>query len=58
MVEQPAFYTVDEVAKLMRVSKSKAYEVIQELNHELKSKGYVTISGRISAAYLKEKIYM
>lgn len=51
-----SFYRCDEVMKILNVKKSKAYEVINELNKELESKGYSTIQGRVSKKYFNERI--
>ena len=40
------FYTAQEVADLIGVSKSQAYIMIQEWNKELASKGFITIAGK------------
>ena len=44
MVQQ-SFMKVEEVAQELGVSKSYAYKIVQQLNKELKEKGYLTISG-------------
>jgi len=41
-----------EVAEILKVSKTTAYQTIARLNEELKKKGCVTIKGRTSTAYL------
>ena len=52
---------VEEVAEELNISKSYAYKIVQKLNEELKSKGFLTISGRVNKivqmlnAELKEK---
>ena len=51
------FYTAQEVADLIGVSKSQAYIMIQEWHKELASKGFITIAGQVSKKYLQEKIY-
>ena len=51
------FYTAQEVADLIGVSKSQDYIMIQEWNKELASKGFITIAGKVSKKYLQEKIY-
>ena len=51
------FYTAQEVADLIGVSKSQAYIMIQEWNKELASKGFITIAEKVSKKYLQEKIY-
>ena len=35
----------------------KAYSLIQELNAELKEKGYLTVTGRVSRKYFEERFY-
>ncbi len=50
------FMKVEEVAKELGVSKSFAYKVMQQLNDELKAKGYLTIAGRVNRAYFLEKL--
>lgn len=48
--------TVDEVAMELGVSKSYAYKVVHELNEDLKSMGYLTISGKVSRKYFIKKV--
>ena len=56
MAEQQSFMRVEEVAKELGVSKSYAYKIVQKLNAELRAKGYLTISGRVSRKYFLEKL--
>lgn len=49
------FMHVDDVAQALGVSKSYAYKIVKKLNDELKRKGYMTISGRVSKKYFMEK---
>ncbi len=51
------FMRVEEVAESMDVSKPYAYQLIRQLNEELKSKGRITIAGRIDRKYFCEKFY-
>lgn len=51
------FMRVEEVAEFLEVSTSFAYKVIRQLNDELKSKGYITIAGRINREYFYERVY-
>lgn len=46
-----------EVAKELGVSKPYAYKLLQQLNSELKEKGYITIAGKVSRQYFIEKVY-
>ena len=47
----------EEVRNLLNISRSAAYKIIRNLNEELEKKGYITIKGRISREYFKEKFY-
>ena len=51
-----SFMRVTDVAAELGVSKSYAYKIVQRLNEELKSMGYLTVSGRISKKYFMEKV--
>lgn len=46
-MEEKTFLTVDEVAEILTVSKSKAYEIVRQLNKELKEKGLITVAARV-----------
>jgi len=48
---------VDEVAKELDVSKPYAYKLIRQLNDELKTKGFITIAGRVNRQYFTERLY-
>ena len=51
------YITVDEVSKALGISRSKAYQIIRNLNKELKDMGYITISGKCPMQYFKQKFY-
>lgn len=48
--------TVQDVMSVLRISQSKAYQIIRKLNKELEKKNYITISGRISRKYFEERL--
>lgn len=50
------FMRAKEVGELLQCSECMAYKIIARLNKELESKGYITISGRISKDYLCERM--
>ena len=52
-----SFYKVNDIKEILGISDSKAYKIIQQLNKELKEKGYITIAGRVPIKYFKEKYY-
>ena len=47
-------YTADDVATMLQVSKSKAYQVIASLNKELKDLGKLTVRGKINKRYFEK----
>ena len=51
------FITAEEVQQVVGVSRSKAYQIVQSLNRELRSKGYITVSGKCPLRYFNEKFY-
>lgn len=48
--------TAEQVATLCKVKVGKAYQIIRELNEELKKDGYITIRGRINKDYLLKRL--
>ena len=46
------FITASEVAEIMGISRSKAYQIVREMNRELKSQGYLTVAVKGPANYL------
>lgn len=51
------YYTAQEVADIIGVSKTKAYGIIRQLNAELKENGYIVVSGKVPMAYFNQKCY-
>lgn len=57
MVSSKVFYTADDVAELLTISRPTAYRIIRRLNDELAKKGFIIISGRVPKKYFDEKFY-
>ena len=51
------FITASEMAEIMGISRSKAYQIVREMNRKLKSQGYLTVAGKCPAQYFKQKFY-
>lgn len=51
------FYTAQEVAEMLGISKSQAYILIKKWNKELEAMGRLTIAGKVYKKYLHEKLY-
>ena len=49
------FITASEVAEIMGISRSKAYQIVREMNRELKAQGYLTVAGKCPAHYSTHK---
>lgn len=56
-MENPVI-TAKEVADILHCSKSKAYGLIKRLNIELQQKGKITLHGKTSRKYFKERLYL
>lgn len=50
------FITAKEVAEVMGVSDSTAYKIIRQLNDQLKAKGYITVTGKVSRKFFEEHV--
>ena len=57
IVQEKMYMDVDDVCAILGVSKAYAYNLMREYNKELKAKGYIVVSGKISTKFLAEKIY-
>ena len=56
--QEDRYIRVAEMQDLLGgVSNVKAYAIIRQLNSELKSKGYITISGKVPVKYFMERLY-
>ena len=51
------FITASEVAEIMGISRSKAYQIVREMNRELKAHGYLTVAGKCPGQYFKQMFY-
>lgn len=50
-------YNAKDLQELLGVSESKAYAYIRQMNAELQEKGFLTVRGKIPAAYVKERFF-
>ena len=48
------FITAEEVQQVLGISRSKAYQIVQALNRELKAAGYITIAGKFPSNTLNK----
>ena len=57
IVENRKMLSAKEVAKVLEISVSYAYKIIDQLNEELKKSGYLTIPGKVDSQYLKKRYF-
>ena len=50
-------YGAKDLQELLGVSESKAYQYIRTMNAELQEKGFLTVRGKVPAAYVKERFF-
>lgn len=50
-------YRVEDIMRILDVSRAKGYQVIKELNAELQRMGYCTVTGRVTKKIFHEKYY-
>ena len=55
--ENKVYITASELAESLGISMGQAYKIIRKLNDELAQKGFLTVSGKCSRAFLSEKWY-
>lgn len=51
------FLSAVDLSKLLGVSRSKAYAMIHDLNVELSNRGFLTVRGKVPAAYIEERFF-
>ncbi len=56
-MKEKMFVKAKEIADDLGVSKPFAYKLVREMNEELRAKGFITISGRVSKQYYEERFY-
>ena len=52
-----ATYDAEELASILGCSKSKSYQFIKQMNDELQKKGFLTLRGKVPAAYVQERFF-
>ena len=50
-------YSAKDLQELLGVSESKAYAYIRQMNAELQEKGFLTVRGKIPAAYVEKRFF-
>ena len=56
-IKQHGFYRVEDVMQILGIGQSKAYQIIRQLNQELKEQGKIVIAGKVSEKYFDERLF-
>lgn len=51
------YFTAQEVAEMLGVSRGQAYKIVKALNAELVKKGYFVTAGKVPKQYFAERYY-
>lgn len=51
------YITANEIMGILGIGRSKAYEVVRQLNEELEKDGYNVIKGKVPVRYFQKKYY-
>ena len=51
-----AYINASQLMEIVPIGRTKAYEIIRDINKELKAKGYITIRGKAPRRYTLEKL--
>ena len=55
--QEKIYFDANDIAQMLGTSQGFAYKLIRSLNKELQDRGFITVSGKVSAKYFKEKYY-
>ena len=55
-MQEKIYMTVQDVADTLGISKSKASEIVRQMNQELQEKGYLTVAGRVNSKYFHKRV--
>lgn len=50
-------YGAKELGEILGVSESKSYQLIRQMNDELKEKGFLVVRGKVPAAYVEQRFF-
>lgn len=51
------YFTAQEVAVMLGVSRGQAYKLVKGMNEELAKQGYIVISGKVPKKYFSDHYY-
>ena len=52
-----SYITANEIMEILGIGRSKAYDIVREMNQELENAGYNVIKGKVPVRYFQKKYY-
>ena len=52
-----SYISANEIMEILGIGRSKAYEVVRQMNEELEAAGYNVIKGKVPVRYFQKKYY-
>ena len=52
-----SYITANDIMTILGVGRSKAYEIVREMNEELEEAGYNIIKGKVPVRYIQKKYF-
>ena len=56
-MNEKLYYNAADIAAMLGISMGKSYKILREMNRDLAGRGFLTIAGKISVEYFREKWY-
>lgn len=50
-----SYITANEIMEILGIGRSKAYDIVREMNQELENAGYNVIKGKVPVRYFQKK---
>lgn len=51
------YLTAAELAEMLGISRGHSYKLIQRMNAELSTKGYIVVAGKVPVKYFEERYF-
>ena len=51
-----SYITANEIMEILGIGRSKAYDIVREMNQELENAGYNVIKGKVPVRYFQKKV--
>ena len=56
-MNEKLYYTAEEIAQMIGVGRTTAYGIVKQMNEELKSRGFLTVRGKVPKEFFDAKYF-